>query len=107
MDTTYEIKEKQREIFFKKTSNERFLIGVDFISMGYSIVESNIKQSNLKISTTNLKIEIFKRYYSNVFSKNEFKKIISEYTNYLKTKEPLKKDENNYNLVAEPETKYQ
>lgn len=98
-DTSDEIIKKQRDIFFKKTSNERFEIGCNFILMGRTIVESSIKEANPDISENELKIEVFKRYYKNTFPKNEMNNIINAMKQYFSN---YKK----YNIVAEPEPEY-
>jgi len=82
LDTTTEMIQKQREIFFLKTSNERFLIGAETIAFGRVMVESSIKQKDPQISELDLKIAVFKRYYESVFSKNELEKIISSMKYY-------------------------
>ncbi len=84
LDTSDNIIQKQREIFFAKTANERFLIGVETIVFGRIIVENSIKQSKTNISELELKIAVFKRYYKNVFSKDELDKIISSLIYYYK-----------------------
>ena len=82
LDTTPEMLQKQREIFFLKTSNERFLIGAETIAFGRIMVESSIKQKFPKISDLDLKIAVFKRYYEKIFSKVEFEKIINSMIHY-------------------------
>lgn len=87
LDTSADMLKKQQEIIFNKTLSERFLIGVDTIDFGRLIVESSIKQKNPHISPLDLKIEVLKRYYQNLYSKNEFKKVIESLENYLKLSE--------------------
>ena len=82
LDTSQEMIQKQREIFFLKTSNERFMIGAETIAFGRTIVESSIKQKHPQISELNLKIAVFKRYYENIFSKVEFEKIVKSMIYY-------------------------
>ena len=82
LDTTTEMVQKQREIFFLKTSNERFLIGAETIAFGRVMVESSIKQKEPEISELDLKISVFKRYYENFYSKNELEKIINSMKHY-------------------------
>lgn len=84
LDTSDEIKQKQREIIFSKTPGERFLIGAETIAFGREIVESSIKQENPAISEIDLKIAVFKRYYENIFSKEEINNIITSMVNYYK-----------------------
>lgn len=84
LDTTAEMLQKQREIFFSKTSNERFLIGAEMIAFGRMMVESSIKQREPDISDLDLKISVFKRYYERVFSKSELEKIINSMKEYYR-----------------------
>ncbi|MCK4664160.1 MAG: hypothetical protein KAT68_14930 [Bacteroidales bacterium] len=86
LDTSNEIQQKQLEIILAKTPQERFLIGTETIDFGRTLVESGIKQKNSKISELNLKIEVFKRYYSDVFNDDEIEKIIQSFINYQKNK---------------------
>ena len=82
LDTTNEIIQKQREIIFAKTSDERFLIGAETIAFGRIMVENSIKQAKPKISELELKVAVFKRYYEDSFDKNELDKIISSIIHY-------------------------
>jgi uncharacterized protein (DUF111 family) len=84
LDTPNNIIQKQREIFFAKTANERFLIGAETIAFGRIMVENSIKQLETNISELELKIAVFKRYYQNIFSNDELDEIISSLTNYYK-----------------------
>jgi len=89
LDTKEKILQKQREIIFSKTSEERFLIGVETIAFGRTIVESSIKRLKPNISEINLKIAVFKRYYENIFSKENLEKIISSMTYYYKHRKKI------------------
>ncbi len=82
LDTTNEMLQKQREIIFSKSSNERFMIGVDAISFGRTMVESSIKQKNPHITKLDLKIAIMKRYYENIMNPIEFNKMIKSLENF-------------------------
>jgi len=84
LDTTDEMIQKQREIIFAKTLNERFLIGAETITFGRIMIENSIKQAKPDISELELKIAVFKRYYENSFSKNELEKIINSMIYYYK-----------------------
>jgi hypothetical protein len=75
MDTSIEILEKQREIIYSKSFDERFIIGVDAINFGRKMVEESIMQRNPEISAIGLKIEVFKRCYGNVYEPSEIDKI--------------------------------
>ena len=85
-DTAEDIKQKQREIFFSKTPFQRFMIGVEMIKMGRTIVESSIKQQHSNLSELDLRIKVVERYYKNDFDKAEFEKIISSMKKYFSLK---------------------
>ncbi|MEA3452637.1 MAG: hypothetical protein U9Q83_12155 [Bacteroidota bacterium] len=91
LDTTVEMIQKQREIFFSKTSNERFLIGAETIAFGRVMVESSIKQKEPEISELDLKISVFKRYYENFYTNNELEKIINSMIYYYLHREEILK----------------
>ncbi len=82
LDTTNEMIQKQREIFFLKTSSERFLICSETINFGRIMLESSIRQREPEISEIDLKIYIFKRYYESIYSKEELEKIINSMRYY-------------------------
>lgn len=75
-DTTEEAERKQREIIFSKTEEERFLMGIEMIDSVRQIVANSIREKHPGISETELKVEMFKRYYSNDFPPDELEKII-------------------------------
>lgn len=81
-DTTIEMRKKQLEIIFSKTPKERFMLGVEIINSVRTIVENSIKLENPGISEIELKIAVFKRYYSKDFSENELNKIILNMKEY-------------------------
>jgi len=83
LDTSHEIQQKQLEIIFAKTPQERFLIGAETIDFGRTMVESSIKQQNPGICELDLKIAVFKRYYSTIFEKEEMDRIIRSLINYM------------------------
>ncbi|GAH99844.1 unnamed protein product [marine sediment metagenome] len=84
-DTTIEMRKKQLEIIFSKTPKERFMLGVEIINSVRTIVENSIKLENPGISKIDLKIAVFKRYYSKDFSENELNKIILSMKEYHNT----------------------
>ncbi len=81
-DTPEHIMQKQREIIHAKSADERFLIGVEAINFGRMMVESSIRQSNPHISEIDLKVETFKRCYSQAFDPEELNKIINRLKAY-------------------------
>ena len=78
--------EKQREIFNRKTPNERSKIAAEFIDFGHQVLVNSIRTQHLNISEAELKVEVFKRLYSTYFSQNELITIIGELENYWKKK---------------------
>ena len=81
-DTPEHIIQKQREIIHAKSPDERFMIGVEMINFGRMMVESSIRQSNPQISEIDLKVETFKRCYSQSFDPEELNKIINGFRAY-------------------------
>ena len=81
-DTTDEMLNKQREIIFSKTLAERFMMGIEMCEDVRKIVKSSIKNKNPGISKLDLKIEVFKRYYTNDFSQKELDLIIESMRRY-------------------------
>ena len=81
-DTTDEMLNKQREIIFSKTPAERFMMGIEMCEDVRKIVKSSIKNKNPDISKLDLKIEVFKRYYTNDFSQKELDLIIESMRRY-------------------------
>ncbi len=88
LDTTPEIQKIQHEIFQRKTISERFLLGVELISFGRKVMEGNIKQNNPGINDLDLKIEVFKRCYSNTFTDQEKQNIIEFFKNHHNNRQP-------------------
>jgi hypothetical protein len=80
IDSTDEMLQKQREVIYQKTPEERFLIGLDLIDFCRTIAENSIRQSVPGISDVDLKIALLKRYYRNTFSKKEMEKIINSFS---------------------------
>ena len=46
-------------------------------------LENSILKENAQISSIDLKIEVFKRFYKNDFSKEKMEDIVKEYRKYL------------------------
>ena len=81
-DTPENIIQKQREIIHSKSPDERFMMGVEMINFGRKMVESSIRQSNPQISEIDLKVETFKRCYSQSFDPEELNEIIKGLRTY-------------------------
>jgi hypothetical protein len=82
-DTPDQISKIQLEIFLKKSEEERLKIGDEFSSFGRTIVESSIRNDKPEISEIELKIEVFKRCYSDFFSAEEMGRIVTSMREYL------------------------
>ena len=85
-DTPEHIIQKQRDIIHSKSPDERFMIGVDAINFSRMMVESSIKQSNPNISAVDLKVETFRRCYSQSFDSAELNAILAELRAYWERK---------------------
>ncbi|MDZ4844618.1 MAG: hypothetical protein SH857_03610 [Chitinophagales bacterium] len=75
-DTTEEAEKMQLEIILSKTNEERFLMGIEMIDSVRLIVANSIREKHPGISETELKVEMFKRYYENDFSPKQLADII-------------------------------
>ena len=82
LDTPKEIRKIQNQIFFQKTVQERFKIGIEMIEDSKKIVENSIKIKNPQISANDLKIEVFKRFYKNDFSEEKMEDIVKGFREY-------------------------
>jgi hypothetical protein len=74
-DTSEWARQKQREIIFAKTEEERLLMGFEMIDYAYMVVENSIKEANPGIGRGDLVAEIFKRYYAHEFSPEQVEAI--------------------------------
>jgi hypothetical protein len=83
-DTTPEMVNKQLEILLSKSESERFRIGDELNIFGRKVVESLIRREYPGISEIDLKIEVFKRCYSAVYSPVELDRIILSMRDYLR-----------------------
>ncbi len=78
-DTTPEMRKKQYEIVFQMSETQRFAEGIKMIQMGRMIVENSLKEQNPQITDLEIRIAIFKRYYSRDFSKQEIDNIVTAF----------------------------
>jgi len=78
-DTTNEIYKKQHEIFMKKSLKERFLLNLDLTEFVREMTKRRILSKRPGLSKKELKIEVFKEFYSDIFSENEIKKITAKF----------------------------
>ena len=78
-DTTDEIYKIQHDIFMKKPLKERFQLNLDLTEFVREMAKRRILSKNPKISDKELKSEIFKEFYSDIFSESEINKIIAKF----------------------------
>ncbi len=76
-DTGPEMLDMQREFLMAKTDSEKFMMSIDMYETAKAFVKSEILFENPNISFSELRKEIFRRFYKNDFSKYEMEKIIS------------------------------
>jgi hypothetical protein len=67
-DTPDHVRKIQYDIILSKTPEERFLMGIEMMEDVRRMVEGSIREQNSGISDIDLKIAVFKRYYSKDFS---------------------------------------
>lgn len=78
-DTSVEMQNKQYEIFFKLSPQERVRQGFEMINFGLMVLENSIKAKKTDISEKELRIEKIKRLYSDDFSQEQLLKIIEHF----------------------------
>lgn len=83
-DTPEDIQQLQRSIFARKTNTERFMIGMELMEQTRNQIVANIRQMTPDVSELDLKIELFKRLYSQDFDQGEMIKIIQSMIEYHK-----------------------
>jgi hypothetical protein len=76
-DTSPEMRKIQSAITFAMTPQERFMQGVEMIDYVRMVVENSIKAQNPTISETELKVQVFRRYYQKDFSPEKLEEIIA------------------------------
>jgi len=78
-DTSPEMRKKQAEIIFRLSPDQRFQQGLEMIDFARRTVENSIIAQNHAISSLELKIAVFLRYYSRDFSEIEKQRIIEHF----------------------------
>lgn len=89
-DTDTDIYLKQLEIFLSKSDAERFQVCEELFLLGRKIVESSILQENKGLSNIDLKVEVFRRCYANLFTAEEFDRITDSMKKYLQRNKQIK-----------------
>ncbi len=75
-DTSLEARQKQFEIIFSKTEQERLMMGLEMMEDMRSMVMRSIFLQNPGISQMDSKIEFVSRYYKNDFTPDQFSGIV-------------------------------
>lgn len=75
-DTDFVIEERFREMMMRKSGEERMLMGFSMYETAKQFVVSSIKNNNPNISLSELRQEIFLRFYGNDFNKINKEKVI-------------------------------
>jgi len=74
-DTDFVIEERFREMMMRKSGEERMLMGFSMYETAKQFVVSSIKNNNPNISLSELRQEIFLRFYGNDFNKINKEKV--------------------------------
>ena len=82
-DTSEEVVKKQIEILLSKSEEERFKIGDELSAFGRRVLESSIRTETPGISEVELKIEAFRRCYSQFYSPEQMKLITKSMREFL------------------------
>lgn len=70
-DTPEHIYQKQFELICARTGEEKFAMVFEMTNSARRMVENRIKAKNPSISKVDLKIEVFKAFYPDVFTKEQ------------------------------------
>ncbi len=71
LDTTQEFRAKQIEIILSKSMEQRARMGAEMIDSVYAIVKNALMEENPHLDGQALIAAVFRRYYSDIFSKDE------------------------------------
>lgn len=80
-DTSPEIKKKMIEMIQQKTPEERAKMGCSMYQTSRTLVIRYIKENNPNISPSELRQEIFLKFYRNDFSQEQIEKILQHLKN--------------------------
>lgn len=79
-DTSSEMTKRMEEMFQQKTSAERLLMGCSMFDLSKQMVKSSILEKNSKISSVDLRRELFLIFYGNDLDANRKRKILAHLT---------------------------
>ncbi len=85
IDTPKHIYQKQFEIIVAKPLKERLKNVFEMTELSRNIIKNRIKAKNPDISDIDLKIEVFKKFYSSDFDKQTLELIIKDMEKYYFT----------------------
>ena len=74
-DTPEHIAQKQFEILQGKTPWERFRMAIEMSEFGHRMVERRVRKANPDLSVSALKMQVFRVYYADCYSDEEFRAI--------------------------------
>ncbi len=76
-DTSPQMREKQLEVNYSKSSAERAMMGVDMTDSVKRIVTNSIRNKHPEYTELELKVAVFRRYYKNDFTPEKMEEIIA------------------------------
>jgi hypothetical protein len=76
-DTQPEMAKLYHQLLMAKTGEERLIMGCSMFDFAKSIVISSIKNDNPRLSPSEIRQELFKRFYQNDFTALQTKKILA------------------------------
>lgn len=80
-DTPEYIFNKQFEIFFSKPLKERLLMNFEMTEFVREATRRRIKRNHPEYSELDIKIEMFKQFYSDYFSVQQLNSIVNHFIN--------------------------
>ena len=79
-DTTPEIAARYKKLIMSKSGEERLLMGCSMYDTARKIVLSAIRNNNPAITNTEIKRQIFLRFYGHEFQPSDKEKILAKLT---------------------------
>lgn len=75
-DTSHEVKTLFRKMIMEKSGEERLKMGFSMFNFARKQVVASIKEKTPGVDETNLRKEVFLRFYGHEFSQEELKSIL-------------------------------
>lgn len=79
-DTSPEIEEKMREMIRNKTPQERLVMGCSMHDFSKGLVLRALLENNSKLSQSDIRRELFLKFYGNDFTPSQQEKILAHLT---------------------------